>query len=516
MSEAGEVLGKLASEEGSKIISKEGTSIFEGLRNWVTSQDSMLRKTKLGSDFADILRNKYEPAVKQTLGNTLEQMKNTGSYHPTVAAKAEREIRQNLAEQMFGKKREAFTALVQQADRERGSVYANSIADNLSGYFGEDAHYEAPWRRSLIKKGVDVTPTSKLTFTSNFERSLRKGASAMMTGRVAIPHLFQAPLNSFLDSGAKNVAKAFVDYFGDKQEALRFVLNSGALSDEIKYELAQSYSNKGLWQKLYGAVRHPGFDSVRRFGIVLSALAGKHAAIEAAQDGMLGNEERASIMLRSFGLNPDAVKANKWVLSEADKLTAAYRGASKDMFIRSGLDTPGAWENSGAIRTAFMYKHFMFNEGRFLKTYFQREYELGGHLGLAKAVAKFALAAPVFGELVTSMDALVTGNDPTQRYGPGYKIGEKVGGDAGGAIGEMIDAMSHAGGFGLFYNIWRDAQRRSLATFLIGPIYGSLTDLAADVGSGNYEQLGRDITRKIPVVGPAVTNAILPRKRGNR
>jgi len=94
-------------------------------------------------------------------------------------------------------------------------------------------------------------------------------------------------------------------------------------------------------------------------------------------------------------------------------------------------------------------------------------------------------------------------------------------------IDQYINAMAHVSAFGITYSMFRAAKRRMISNFFLGPVVSSLFDFAGDVAKGIMgEQTGpygetehdfmpalRDLTRKIPLVGPGATRQFLPQKK---
>jgi hypothetical protein len=83
-------------------------------------------------------------------------------------------------------------------------------------------------------------------------------------------------------------------------------------------------------------------------------------------------------------------------------------------------------------------------------------------------------------------------------------------------MSEYVDAMSHVAGFGVAYSMVRAAQRHNLGGYMMGPIPSTVMDMTQDALSGNGRKLARSVGYRVPVVGPYVTNKVLPRRKAGR
>jgi hypothetical protein len=413
-------------------------------------------------------------------------------------------------ERVFGSKDEALASIIKGAYKERGLPYANTVADGLSMFFREDRRGFPVGFKQAAMQGKDAVPLSRVDSpyhsVQQWERKLRSMMAWSFTPRIAIPHLSQF-MNSTLVNGIKPTAEAMAAIMRDPQASLERIIQSGAMEDEMFFHMEDMINKRNSTKlgKFLLNMKQPGFKQVRKWQIVLSGLGGKYAAQEHASDLVRGvNVKEAETMLKFYGLDTQEVlKAGGLTAEMEDK--AMYRAAEEAMFIRSGLHTPPKWDRSSATRMVFMYKHYMFNEGRLLADIVRRDFSISKAKGL-HTLAYIGTAFPMAGYGVKMMMNTATGHPPTETPESGKITGVEP-------VDEWFESMGHVAGFGIGYSIARAARRRALADTLMGPILGTGVDLAQDILAGNTRELVRDVTRKAGVAGPLLTNIGLPSKK---
>lgn len=549
---------------GTAAVSKLGAEVLDEAAPWLyRSFQGELAKTETGKVLLDGIRNMYEPLSKKMtndlstpiqkelsqvpehLHTDVSRTITSGVPHvnPTVdkaannikkiyhnqkttkpvlfnqAAKGNEAVKwhewadnyskQYARETVFGKNNEHLIAVVKGAYQETGRrTYADNIADGLSTYFHEE---QSNWRNA-VRKGVgkvNIDARSPYYATGEFEKAVKSTTSAMLTGRVAVPHSLQAIVNGILTKGVTNTTRAISAVFSDPQLMKQRVAMSGAMVDQMYHELieASKKDGAGRLKKFYLDIKQPGLNFVRKWNIITSGIGGKFAAQEYAEDLLNGkNIEAAKINLKYFGIDPAEVVLNKGLSAEHED-KAIFRSVQEDMFNRGGLQTPPKWDQSSMSRVMFMYKQYAYNEGRLIVDTFKRSasiYKTSGDIKpLLKTMATVGIIFPLAGEATKIVMNLITGHNATQT--------DKLTGNR--YVDEYIEAMGHVAGFGIAYSMFRSASRRMLANALIGPVFGSAVDLTQDMATGNYHQLTRDIGNKMGVAGPLVTNKLLPPKK---
>ena len=437
----------------------------------------------------------------------------TGKNLPNEWVRANGSASKKLARQLIlGDKDQALTAVVRAANRERGIAHANNVADIASMYFHDEEMGGEKFRKAVRYgapksgiPGIGIRETSPYSAPKEFERSIRKGMSYSFLGRIAIPHLGQV-MNPVLDVGIKNVSKAIAEIATDRQSAMTFAKQAGVYADELLYETEHMGKPGSLLSKLGSAIDRPGFSFVRRQELLVSAVAGKHAALEAASQGAKGSVKDAEIMLKWLGLDPNSIAQRGWKLTQDEIDKAAYSTARRNMFIKSELTTPSWWHQNHFLRLMFAYKDYIYQQGGLIKDVLMRDKQRGAP-ALLKSIATLSVAFPVVGELIWSLENVATGHD----------VGDRRNEEG---LEQWLDAAAHVGAAGIFYSMMRSGNRRSLAQWGVGPFFGTITDMVQDgmsgVRTGNYDPLGRDISTKVPVIGPYISDELFPKKGEGR
>jgi len=457
--------------------------------SYIRSMGRVLMDSPVGASLEGFLKEKVEPSI----GRAAQMKMGTGMAPDMAMSEATKEVH-TMA---FGNRKQGIIPILQAAQRQKGSVHASEMANALDIYFKDQNSY---WRDAARTKGVDISRKSIYEpKTGLIENTLRKYSGVWFLPRIAIPHAFQAPLNSLIVDGWASTAKAFKDLVVDKKTAFDLSLRAGALSQELMYEFKQAQQGTTTLNKLLNPLRSV-FSLERKYGIVFSGVAGKHAAIDAA-DNLLatkGASERAKVQLRVLGIDPTEV-LKQGGLSAEHIDSAVYRSAAEVMGFRSPLETPYRWEQNGAMRIATVYKHFGFRQGMLIKDAMKRAYAGEGWAGPAKLAATIGSTFFVSGELIKGLEGMALGHNP---WGEGESKNNLM-------SSEFIDGVAHAGAFGIFYQGLRSARGNRLANFVEGPYISSATDIAQDVYNKRGKAVGRDIMRKLGLPGSFLANTVL-------
>lgn len=490
-----------------KSAGEEVTAMFERSNIWRTSIDTLLRKAPSTTRLADVLRDSYEPMWKQ------QTLSGINSGLDPARSKA---FAQSLVDDLhFGKNYQFLSHTINQARIERGPIFAQQVGDSMSIYL---RHSAADAR--IYRKAAGLGPAPYVA-PGEVENKVRSAASYLFTSRIAIPHLSQ-PLNTVLNSGLDASIKSLNELLRSPSQAYNRIIQSGALTEELSHEIQNINAGRtGLFDKLF---HQPGFRIIRKYQIVHAALAGEYAAHDAAARILTDPTNiRAQSELKLLGIDYKDI-LSKGGLDVEHIRTAQFRGADESMFISRGLRTPAAWDENYLARFATMYRHYMFSQGKMIKDSLSRSFQLakqGDPVPLFKTIAILGAAFPAVGYMIKSAEAIVTGHNPLSdefrknRVTPAENIADLVGvKDSSAAIlaDEWLDAMSHAAGFGIMYSIIRSAKRNALAEVMIGPYGTTLADLGQDLYNLRGQELGRDITTRVPVVGTPLTNLVLPRR----
>jgi len=484
---AGDIVEKEASEGISSFMSKfaEGQGFFKTARD-------ILSKSESGKVLLDHIDNVVIPQSRKTAQAYFDAgVKNIpSSMAPEfrkkaladISTSARRKAWGDVRQTYLGKKDEVLIKAIYDATKSNGKVYGNMMSDALS-YVMHDAgeSYKLPgkdvslpgWRTRRVKidptakKGislsdVEIREKGKWTHPEDWEVALRQANGWMNAPLIAIPHMSQVGA-TLLDSGFKATAKALADYgkvITGADDIMNGIMKSGVLFDELHYEMQADARGAGLFEKLF---HFPGFNWVRRQELTLAALAGKHAALDAAEKlSKDGYDQWSKFTLEKLGIKYDEAAEKGFQLTENDISTAMFKEANRSIMVTRELDTPWKWQESAVARLAFQYKDFAYRYGRFLWSGFSEAYKYGGPAEFAKTLLVYGTVFPAFGELVHSLENIASGKNPLKRDNEG--------------TAEYFSALGYAGGLGIFNSLWRAGLYNRGKGFLEGPTASNIED----------------------------------------
>ena len=542
---AGEVLEKEAGEGIGKFLSK----FEEGQGFYKTARD-ILSKSETGQVLLKHLDDVIIPQSRKTAQAYFDASLSsvpktvTGKVRANVVSKLSREAKTkawgDVRSTYLGKKDEVLIKSIHDATKSHGQNYGNMMADALT-YVMHDAgeSYKLPgkdvtlpgWRTERVKlapgeKGIslaDVGIREKGKFTSPeaWEQNLRIAAGWMNAPLIAIPHMSQVGA-TLLDSGFKATAKALADYgkiINGADDIMAGVMRSGVLFDEMHYEMQQEARGAGLVEKLF---HFPGFNWVRRQELTLSALAGKHAAIDAVEKLTKDSSDKwAKHTIEKLGIKFDDLAEKGFKLTQSDIETAMFKEANRSIMVTRELDTPWKWQESAMARLSFQYKDFAYRYGRFISSGLWNAAKYGGPTEFAKSLSIYLTVFPAFGEIVHSMENIASAKNPFQR-------------DSKSNEEEYFSALGYAGGLGIFNSLWRAGLYNKGKGFLEGPTASNIEDFTfkpairaakiykaldeGDTYKAQKEAIGaaQDLTYKLGWPGRMIANQIKNYEKDNK
>lgn len=430
------------------------------------SSEAVLAKTEIGKFYVDTIKNKLEPEAAKLSQTYLS----TGMQPQEAMAKGKDSVKKAI----FGKNNNGLIAVAQGVQKQGGPMAAQHLMDFHNIYFAEDALTAAGNRMTAIKKGVQVgtDPGYKGVKVGGMEAPVKKLNQAVSLPLISIPHAAQAPLNSLAVFGFRDTMKAMAEFAKDGASAKALAHTSGAMVQETAYGILSAQKGTSPYSLLIDPLRKV-FSMERRAGIAYSAVIGKHSAIEAADTFFKsgGKDNKALIQLKLLGQDPSLVMSQGGKLSQENIETAAFRSASEIMGFRSGLETPMYWESNAAWRLGTTFKQYGFRTMKLHADSLKRAYASEGMVGVAKKAAMYATVFPIAGELIKGAEGIATLQNPWSD--------EKQKNNFMG--NEYADAIATAMGFNLIYSATRAATYHKLGNFLMGPIFGTASDLMTDV-----------------------------------
>jgi hypothetical protein len=239
---------------------------------------------------------------------------------------------------------------------------------------------------------------------------------------------------------------------------------------------------------------------VINFQEMLHSNVGRHAAQE-EYENLLANptSKLARYRLTTLGLDPNQLLQRG--LTPEDLLHAGNKMTRIVLGGRNVLDLPPVWRNSTAGRLLTMFKPFFFNQTKFLKDYVIKPALKGKDF---RPLIYAAVMYPTLGEAIADLKYFVRGKGLDDRPDWDQFPADRI-----------IDNIAQVGGFGITADIM-DALNSGTPTttyrFLTGPVVGDIVDLKRML-SGGSESLERGLLRRIPGVGPALSEWLAPPKK---
>jgi len=473
-------VAKDAAETFGRIFSDES-----GVYGFRASGDALLKRTPEGTAWGKYLKDVYEPNVSKTaqrmlnnLNPNLTPAQRTIKLHQigTDAVNLNRAI-------FFGANDEALVKAIAVMKKNHGKVYADAVKDMMNVYMHEA---ESFWTRKqvvmqpgvrLSLKDVGVDPANQYVAPKAFENALRRSMSWMYTPTVGIAHIAQIP-NIFFQEGFVSASKALSEWTGSlvrtgrPDKAFQDIIDSGALFHEFIVEAINDAKTPGasLASQLFNA---PLFNWVRRQEITMAALAAKNHLMSAAREMANGVDFKWNeAELQRLGVNTRDLAQRGYRVSRDDLLQAMHHGANQSIFIHRGLMTPWKWDENFGMRIISWYKHFSFQQTKFIKDGFKQAYQYGGPSEILKKAAILGLMFPAAGEFVRQLENVATGRGLDNPLAPDEK-GDTHYGDA------YFNAIAHAAGWGIFHTMFRSGMRSYMygLGYLQGPALHTLEDL---------------------------------------
>lgn len=441
------------------------------------------------------------------------------------------EIGEKLARvESFGAQDEYLSAVIETIKETKGLISANNASDFLNVFFKQTS--PGNWRtqvpvgmnskgKTIFEEQAGINKHSNYKPMEEYEQLAKKVSSYAFTSLIAIPQLGQV-INLPFNAGYKNTLKGIYQTIGKDYNSIRdFVVYSGTLDEYLRLDTEIALKGGDTW--IEKILRQPGFRPILQGQTVIAGHVGRLAAQEAASK-LIAGSTRPMWRQRLFqlGLDADAIKLRGHI-TEEEIARAAYQEANRTLFMRSSLNTPYKWEESAFSRLATQYKQFIFVQTKVMKDGLQNAYKMGagdsfnnflkhtpkqqtmGMVEIAKFVAYVSMVFPVVGGLYKMVEDAVKFRKESD---PAFDTGNDF-------LNWYVDSLAHAGGFGISYSMLRSVKQRKLTEFMIGPIPSTVFEFGEDalnlaMGKVGTEEIAKDITRRLPVVGPAISNTLIP------
>lgn len=318
---------------------------------------------------------------------------------------------------------------------------------------------------------------------SRFLRTLQ----GFKLGLAAIPNMTQGVLNSLLAADLRAVVAGLKGVI--TKSGRTFALKTGATLDSV---LQESAKETGALTKFLKAT---GFTATERMNRTLAANAGASYGNRLIKTILKNpNKKNTRRLLEEFGIEvDDLIKRGK--PNEDDILMFAKKFTDITQFRSRPLDLP-LFASSPSGKVFFQFKNFIYGQTRLLHRELLGELKNKQFGRAARNLIILATVFPLAGEAVADIRSLITGRKREEKGLDRYlnNIGQT------GALGILMQAVE-SGSYG------RGVE------FISGPTVGDAGSFLDAVGSDDKARnIGKFFTKKIPIVGNRVTDAVFPPK----
>ena len=333
------------------------------------------------------------------------------------------------------------------------------------------------------------------------ERNLASIMAATKLGLAVIGNATQG-LNNVLLAGLGPSVRGLREALVDWGSAKDFALRSGAIYGQSLMEMRHELGLRS-WSLGEQVLRGTGFSAVEQFNRVFSSKVGEQMAIEASE--MLARrplDSKAIETLRLLDLDPSAVLARG--LTQDDILIAAKRVSDLTQFRSTVLELPLAWRKRPEFRLLTLYKNYAFNQTKFIKDYVWTP----ATKGELRPLIYFATLFPIAGEIVADVKSLARHGDLSKRPDTKY------------AADRIVDNYLQLGSLGILADMMyamSSSDDSAFWRFVGGPILSDVSDMKKVItgffdDEEPFKQLGKQTTRRIPTVGPLISETLYPPK----
>lgn len=336
---------------------------------------------------------------------------------------------------------------------------------------------------------MEYNPTSEAV-----SGKVRQVNGLMRLGTAAISNSTQS-LNTATVSGLWNTAKSAIKILNPEERQL--IKDSGVVLDSVlKQVREQATMTKGLSSH----VAAPLFGTVEKFNRLVAGEAGKNWATKLAAKG---DAKSLAILREKLGVQGKIGKT----LTREQEIQATRGLVERTQFKVDPQDLPG-WVDSPQGKLVAQFRNFGYKQTGFIFNDVLKEATKGN----LKPLLRFIAVGVPAGFAAGSVKGAVKGQAFQTLKGPE---------DQDASLAQTIgQSLQQVGGFGLpgdakFLFDKRKSERlpQYVAGTVAGPTAGTAVETVintAKANAGKPQELGRQGLKAIPVVGPKISNTILP------
>jgi len=467
-------------------------------------------KSKAGMVAMDILQNQHFPLLKKNTQMLVDNYSKLPEAQRPAVGVVHQEAANMTKKAIFGSNNDIGAALIHAAQKEKGHLYAQNLADHMAMVLRDnDFKRSVRNNKELPYKGL----STKDVYTGHHvvENFLQNYNATILAPAIAIPHLsnfMNMALTTPLASLAKGMAQVLTpsSYEKSKQVLLqtgiladmslhaygdRLAFRNGVIS-KVASTMTTDEKARSVGFILNKLVHAPGFNAVREWTLVAAGSVGKINAEEMAMKLYQEGDKRSAVELKEMGINAQEVLAQKGQLSPAQLENAIYRYTDNKVFLDNQLSRSFYSGASPLMRMANMFHGFVTREGQLLRSEFMKSMVKSKD---PAQIAQFMLVAGVM------FPAIGQGVEMLERLGRGQNVDPK---NPFGSVTDYADSYAHMAGFGIWASYARSATRMHLINTIGGPTLNvggqAVQDLAVPAykeavegKKGNWKPLQRDI-----------------------
>ena len=326
-----------------------------------------------------------------------------------------------------------------------------------------------------------ATPGAK---ASRFLRTIQ----GFKLGLAAIPNSTQGVLNSLLYADLRGVAAGIKGLL--TRSGREYAQRSGAALESVVREAGRETGALSKFLKLVG------FSSTEQANRIVASNAGRSYGQRLFNTLIKSPDKvRPARILQELGIDvKKALQAGK--LSEDDILMMGKKFSDITQFRSRPQDLPlFASTNTGKV--FFQFKSFIYGQTRLLHKATIQEIANKNFGRATRNLLILSTIFPLIGEAIADIRSLITGRERKTKGLARYfeDIGQV------GALGILSDTLQ-AGSYG------RGTE------FIAGPTFSDVGELINIAGGPNKgKNLGKFLTRKIPIVGSRLSQTFFPKKK---
>ena len=372
----------------------------------------------------------------------------------------------------------------------------NEIADSLvTGIANEGGDFESA--KTLLNRMTRREPI-------NFEldkalASVRSFQAITKLGLASVKNLPQGFVNSYIKYGlmpaVKGVAKTFTKE-GKEFARMTGVTNQAVIDDYID-ALVGVGDRPGMLNSLArGTLKATGFRATETANRVIASNAGKSFLEDTLFPKLMKDPTNKNLRMgmREFGIDPDEI-LKRGALSQEDKLKAGWTATRRTQFSSDALTVP-LFATTPSGRVVFQFKTFGYNQSKMLKDAFLQH--------PMDTATRTAVASSLIGVPVYEFDRLLRGKPEEEKNN---------------IATEIINGFITIGSFGLISDMLSSSSKfgkQGALSFLTGPTGADIAEAGNTatqvVKQKSLEPAGRQLFRRIPVIGQIFTNRLFKKK----